>query len=318
MKLGILGTGKIVQEFLPEFVKLKIEIAAILGMLRSKERVENLAAQYNIKKIYFDYDEILADENFDTVYIALPNNLHYLHAKKALLAGKNVIVEKPAVTTAEELADLKKISTENKKILLEAMTIHYLPAYLNIRADLEKLGNIKIVSLNYSQYSSRYDAFKRGEILPAFDAKKAGGALMDLNVYNLQFVIGLFGKPENFTYTANIERGIDTSGVLVLDYGKFKAVCIGAKDCQAPTVSTIQGDGGNIFTEIPVNRIDAYTLNGELKNFAENKSRMTYEFENFVEIIDGKNFERAEKMLSICEISTKILQDARAQVGIKI
>lgn len=318
MKLGILGTGKIVQEFLPEFVKLKIEIAAILATARSKERVENLAAQYNIKKIYFDYDELLADENVDTVYIALPNNLHYLHAKKALLAGKNVIVEKPAVTTAEELADLKKISTENKKILLEAMTIHYLPAYLNIRADLEKLGNIKIVSLNYSQYSSRYDAFKRGEILPAFDPKKAGGALMDLNVYNLQFVIGLFGKPENFTYTANIERGIDTSGVLVLDYGNFKAVCIGAKDCQAPTVSTIQGDGGNIFTEIPVNRIDAYNLNGELKNFAENKSRMTYEFENFVEIIDGKNFERAENMLSICEISTKILQDARAQVGIKI
>ena len=318
MKLGILGTGKIVQEFLPEFAKLKIEIAAILATARSKERVENLAAQYNIKKIYFDYDELLADENVDTVYIALPNNLHYLHAKKALLAGKNVIVEKPAVTTAEELADLKKIATENKKILLEAMTIHYLPAYLNIRADLPKLGNIKIVSLNYSQYSSRYDAFKRGEILPAFDPKKAGGALMDLNVYNLQFVIGLFGKPENFTYTANIERGIDTSGVLVLDYGKFKAVCIGAKDCQAPTVSTIQGDGGNIFTEIPLNRIDAYNLNGELKNFAENKSRMTYEFENFVEIIDGKNFERAEKMLSICEISTKILQDARAQVGIKI
>ena len=318
MNLGILGTGKIVQEFLPEIGKLKIGYKTILGTLRSKERVENLAAQYNIQKIYFDYDELLTDENIDTVYIALPNNLHYSHAKKALLAGKNVIVEKPAVTTVEEFSDLKKIATENKKILIEAMTIHYLPAYLNIRADLPKLGGIKIVSMNYSQYSSRYDAFKQGEILPAFDPKKAGGALMDINVYNLHFVIGLFGKPEKFTYTANIERGIDTSGVMILDYGNFKAICIGAKDCQAPTNSTIQGDKGNIFIPVPTNRIDAYTLNDEFKNFAEDKSRMTYEFKTFIEIIDNKNFECAEKMLQVSEIVAQILQGGREQVGIEI
>ena len=322
MNLGILGTGKIVQEFLPEFNKLKIGCKAILGTLRSKERVENLAAKYNLQKIYYDYDELLTDENLDTIYVALPNNLHYEFAKKALLAGKNVIVEKPAVTTVEEFADLKKIASENKKILIEAVTLHYLPAYLNIRADLQKLGDIKIVSMNYSQYSSRYDAFKQGEILPAFNPKMAGGALMDINVYNINFVVGLFGKPESFTYTANIERGIDTSGVLVMDYGNFKAVCIGAKDCQAPANSTIQGDKGNIFIPVPTNRIDNYILNfnagnGGAKYFDENKHRMLYEFENFIEIIDSKNFELAEKMLSISEISTKILQDAREQVGIK-
>ena len=321
MNLGILGTGKIVQEFLPEIDNLKIGYKAILGTLRSKERVEKLAAQYKLDKIYFDYDELLTDENLDTIYVALPNNLHYEFAKKALLAGKNVIVEKPAVTTAEEFADLKKIAAENKKILIEAMTVHYLPAYLSIRAELENLGDIKIVSMNYSQYSSRYDAFKRGEILPAFNPKMAGGALMDINVYNINFVVGLFGAPKSFTYSANIERGIDTSGVLVMDYGNFKAVCIGAKDCQVLTASTIQGDKGNIFMEIPVNMIDAYVINynngdGSVETFDEDKHRMIYEFENFIEIIDSKNFERAEKMLSISEISTKILQDARAQVGI--
>ena len=317
MNLGILGTGKIVQEFLPEFTKLDIKIAAILATARSKERVENLAAQYKLDKIYFDYDELLKDEKLDTIYVALPNHLHYQFTKKALLAGKNVIVEKPAVTTFEEFADLKKIATENKKILIEAVTLHYLPAYLNIRADLQKLGDIKIVSLNYSQYSSRYDAFKQGEILPAFDAKKAGGALMDINTYNINFVVGLFGKPKTFSYTANIERGIDTSGVMVLDYGNFKAVCIGAKDCQAPTNSTIQGDKGNIFIQVPANRIDAYTLNEEFKNFNENKHRMLYEFEIFIEIIDNKNFERAEKMLQVSEIVAQILQGGREQVGIQ-
>lgn len=317
MKLGILGTGKIVQEFLPVLDKLKISYAAILGTERSRERVENLAAQFNLQKIYFDYDELLADTNLDTIYVALPNHLHYQFAKKALLADKNVIVEKPCVTTYDEFKDLKEIAAERKKILFEAMTIHYLPAYQNLRADLPKLGDIKIVSMNYSQYSSRYDAFKAGEILPAFDPKKAGGALMDINVYNLHFVVGLFGAPQTFQYCANIERGIDTSGVLLMDYGNFKAVCIGAKDCQAPTASTIQGNSGNIFIQVPTNRIDAYSLNGELKNFAEDRHRMLYEFEVFIDVIDSNDFSRAEKMLRVTETVAQILQAARSQVGIQ-
>lgn len=323
MNLGILGTGKIVQEFLPEMENLNIPYKAILGTLRSKERVEKLAAQYKLQKIYFDYDELLKDENLDTIYIALPNNLHYEFAKKALLADKNIIVEKPAVTTFEEFQNLKQIAAEKKKIMLEAVTLHYLPAYENIRADLEKLGDIKIVSMNYSQYSSRYDAFKRGEILPAFDPQKAGGALMDINVYNINFVVGLFGAPKTFTYSANIENGIDTSGVMILDYGNFKAVCIGAKDCEVLTVSTIQGDKGNILMEIPPNRIDAYILNynngeGSVEAFDEDKHRMIYEFENFIEIIDNKNFARAEEMLKISGIVAQILQGGLSQAGIKI
>ena len=315
MKLGILGTGMIVQEFLPELAKLKIELAAILSTAHSKERVEKLAARYNIKKVYLDYAEMLADKNLDTIYIALPNNLHYEFAKKALLADKNIIVEKPCVTTLEEFQDLKKIAAERKKIFIEAMTVHYMPAFQNLRADLPKLGDIKIISMNFSQYSSRYDKFKQGEIAPAFDPQKAGGALMDINVYNLHFVIGLFGKPKNFSYSANIERGIDTSGVLVMDYGDFKAVCIGAKDCQA-TFSTIQGNGGTVSISVTPNNFNAYTLNGELKNFDEGKHRMIYEFEKFIDIVDNCDFERAEKFLAVTEIVSEILQKSHSQIKV--
>ena len=70
-------------------------------------------------------------------------------------------------------------------MIFEAMNLHYIPAFLSLKEDLKKLGDIKIVSFNYSQYSSRYNAFKEGTILPAFDFHKAGGALMDLNVYNI-------------------------------------------------------------------------------------------------------------------------------------
>lgn len=322
MHMGILGAGQIVQDFLPVIGALNIDYLAILGTARSKERVENLAARYGIQKIYYDYDELLADENLDTIYVALPNFLHYSFAKKALLADKNVIVEKPAVTSCEEFKNLRDLASQREKILVEAVTTHYLPAFIDLKKNLDRLGAIKIVSVNYSQYSSRYDAFKAGEILPAFDPAKAGGALMDINLYNLNFVVGLFGAPKSFSYSANVERGIDTSGVMVLDYGNFKAVCIGAKDCQAPTVSSIQGDGGNILVQIPVNRFDAYTLsdnagNSETKNFSDGAHRMLHEFKIFIDMIDRKDFARANAMLEISGAVIEILQGGRAQVGVR-
>ncbi len=322
MKLGILGTGMIVQDLLTTIDKLKIERLAILSTPRSKERAAELAAKYGIEKIYFDYDEMLADKNLDTIYVALPNFLHYSFAKKALRADKNVIVEKPAVTTYEEFADLRDLANQRGKILIEAVTTHYLPAFIDLKKNLAKLGAIKIVSVNYSQYSSRYDAFKAGEILPAFDPQKAGGALMDINVYNLNFVVGLFGAPKSFSYSANVERGIDTSGAMLLDYGDFKAVCIGAKDCQAPTVSSIQGDSGNIVVNIPANRFDEYILNdnagnSETKNFADNSHRMLHEFKIFIDMIDSKNLGTANAMLEISGIVAQILQEGRRQAGIK-
>ena len=59
---------------------------------------------------------------------------------------------------------------------------------------------------------------------------------MDLNIYNIHYIVGLFGRPKNVEYYPNIERGIDTSGILVLDYDKFKCVCIGSKECKAPII----------------------------------------------------------------------------------
>lgn len=320
MKVGILGTGNIVQEFLPHISELKIDSISILSTERSRERTEKLAEQYNINKIYFDYDEMLASENIETIYIALPNILHYSFAKKALQADKNVIIEKPIVTTLAEFNDLKNLAEEHNKILVEATTTHYLPAFSGIKKDLEKLGEIKIVSVNYSQYSSRYDKFKAGEILPAFDPEKAGGAIMDINVYNINFVVGLFGEPEKISYIANIQRGIDTSGILTLDYGKFKAVCIGAKDCQAPTNSTIQGDKGNIIINIPANRFESYKIcdnsgNEETKTFSQ-KFRMLSEFEKFIEMIDSRDVKKMREMLKISETVIKIIQQARKQVGV--
>ena len=69
---------------------------------------------------------------------------------------------------------------------------------------------------------------------------------MDLNLYNLHYVMGLFGKPLEAVYSANIERGIDTSGAAILRYPSFIAVCVAAKDCKGLTGGVIQGSRGCI------------------------------------------------------------------------
>lgn len=176
MKLAILGTGKIVEEVLPVLKEINgIELSAILSTPRSIEKAEKLAELYAISQASSDYDSILANPDVDTVYVALPNHLHYDYAKKALLAGKHVICEKPFTLTLAEFEDLAKIAEQKNRILLEAITNQYLGNFASIKANLAKLGDIKIVECNYSQYSSRYDAFKRGEIAPDFDPAKGGG-----------------------------------------------------------------------------------------------------------------------------------------------
>lgn len=320
MKLGILGTGMIVKDLLTTIDKVEIESVYLLGMKETEDEVKELCNKYNLDGYYLDYDELL-DKEIDTIYVALPNFLHYAFAKKALEHGKNVIIEKPVTANAAELKELIKIAEAKNLIILEAMNIHYLPAYLRLKEYLPEIGKVKIVSFNYSQYSSRYNAFKQGNIMPAFDYHKAGGALMDLNVYNIHGIVGLFGKPQSIQYQANIEKGIDTSGILTLDYGSFKAVSIGAKDCKAPVTLTLQGDKGVICMKKPINQIRAFEyINNESEaatfDMDEGMHRLYYEFKEFIRIIDHKDKNKASEMLEISLTVSEIMEKARKQQGI--
>lgn len=320
MKLGILGTGMIVFDLMNIYEDLGIEKTYVLGTLRQKEATEQLVADHYFAGSYYDYDEMLEDADIDTVYVGLPNFLHYEFSKKAILKGKNVICEKPITSNYAELEELAALAKEHKVILVEAMTVHYMPAFQALKEDVKKLGDIKIVSLNYSQYSSRYDLFKQGTILPAFNYHMSGGALMDLNVYNTHFIVDLFGKPKAVNYMANIEKGIDTSGILTLDYGTFKVVSIGAKDCKAPLMNTIQGDVGNIIVRTPVSRMKAYELGnnqGETEEKAfEAAHAMSYEFKEFIRMIDEKDYAKADEMMEMSKIASEVMNEARRKAGI--
>lgn len=319
MKLGILGTGMIVKDLMTAYSELNIEETYILGTTNTQEETEDIVRIYHLNGSFYDYDELLKSD-VDTIYCALPNHLHYVFSKKALEAGKNVIIEKPITSNSQELEELIELASQNHLMIFEAMNIHYLPSYLSLKEDLNKLGNIKIISFNYSQYSSRYNAFKEGNILPAFDYHKSGGSLMDLNVYNIHALLGLFGKPLNNHYYANIERNIDTSGMMLFDYEAFKAISIGAKDCKAPVMNTIQGDKAAIVINTPMNQMYEYTIhynNGttETKSFKK-EHRLIYEFKEFKRMIENQDFVKQQKMLNLSLEISKVMEKGRKQEGV--
>ncbi len=294
MKLGIIGSGMIVKDFLSfahELSEIKLEAIAA----RNIENLKELQSKYNIKNIYTDIKLCLENKEIDTIYVAVPNNLHYTVAKKALEAGKNVICEKPFTLKYDEAVELFEIAEARGLILIEAITNQYQKNYLDIKYNIDKIGEIRLVECNFSQLSSRYEAFKNGVIAPVFDKSKGGGVLGDLNIYNIHFVVGLFGKPNKVHYSPNIVNDVDTSGILLLEYNNFKVVCIAAKDTFNNSYVNIQGDQGIIKVIGPTNEVPNYSIQTKDNLIEENKNihshRMFAEFKKFVEVINNKDIE---------------------------
>ena len=323
MKLGIVGAGLIVHTLLEFIHELEddIELTAISATPAEIDKLKDLQKQHGFHYVYTDINELLMNDEIDTVYLGVNNQMHYLFGKKVLEANKNLIMEKPFTSNYDQAKKLVDMAKDRHLMIFEAISTIYNPNFIKIQELLPTLGNIKIVTTNYTQYSSRYDAFKAGEILPAFDYRKSGGALMDLNIYNIHFIVRLFGAPKSVHYIANVEKEIDTSGILTMEYDTFKAVCIAAKDCAAPFTNCIQGNEGCICTGSPMftltdfdyqlNKQEAvhYDLTGE-------SHRMKHEFIQFLKLYDNKDYEGVYKNLEHSLNVMKVVTDARKDIDL--
>ncbi|MDR1541725.1 MAG: Gfo/Idh/MocA family oxidoreductase [Clostridiales bacterium] len=324
MKIGIAGAGFIVPSFLTAVKQVNdMNVMAICGVDSDREKMEALSKEHCIPHLYYSYDEMLENRSIDTVYIAVPNFLHYHFTKKALQRGKNAFVEKPFASNYEHARELVDLSVEKHLYLFEAIANQYNPNYLKVKETVNEIGDIKLFQMNYSQYSRRYDSFKKGIILPVFDYKKSGGAIMDLNVYNIHFVVGIFGKPKSFHYYANIEKDIDTSGILVMEYATFLSLLVAAKDCKAPSSISIQGDRGYIYSDSPSNVFDRFEIkynNGnEIDyNLGCGQERLSFELRAFKEMISNQEFDKMQDKLGQSLLVQQILDESRKQAGIEI
>ncbi len=324
MKLAVLGSGQIVADFLPHASAVPgLELAAIWGRPASREHLERLRDAFGIGAVFVDLDACLADSGIDTVWVAVPNSLHMEVARAALLAGKHVICEKPFVLAEGELAELRALAAERGLILVEAITTAYLSNYRWIRENLGKVGELRLIQCDYSQYSSRYDAFRAGTVLPAFDPAMGGGALMDIGIYTLHFVVGLLGDPRSVTYTPNLERGVDTSGVVVLEYDTCTAVCVCAKDSDGPIRTKIQGTDGSIVVNGPPNVMASVELRRRgsdpvAVDLSAHPHRMVEEFREFERMIRDLDLSARDARLDHSQLVLSVATRALASAGLRL
>ncbi|MGN0334256.1 MAG: Gfo/Idh/MocA family protein [Lachnospiraceae bacterium] len=319
MKIGIVGNGMIVEMFLNDVKSVKhAEITALCVRKQSREKGQAMVENFQIPHLYTDYEEFLSNPEIETVYIGISNLAHYSYAKLALKAGKHVICEKPFTVTSAEAEDLAVSARKKHLFLWEAFIVPYTPVYPAIRRALPEIGEVKLITCNYSKISSRYRRYLEGTVLPAFDPALAGGCLYDLNIYNLHFVTGLFGRPNCAHYYANRGyNGVDTSGVAILEYDGFHAICTAAKDSDSAPLCVIQGDQGTIRGYGSVSTLSkAVLLKGKQETLlAEGTGivSLTGELNEFIRQFEEKDYTACYEMLDHSLLVTALVDSMLQQ-----
>lgn len=322
LRLGTIGSGIIVRSILDCVQQTEgIHLDAVYS--RTEETGQVLAGDYGAKKVFTDLDAFLADPKVDVVYIASPNLLHYQQVKQALLAGKHVVCEKPFCTGAEQARELLELARSRRKFLIEAVPTPFLPNFPVLREYLPKVGRVKLVLGNYTQYSARYDKLLAGEVTNIFDPQLAGGCLMDINYYNVYLTTALFGPPEQAEYRPNrFSNGVDTSGVVLLTYPGFTAALAGAKDARGVSSFQIEGELGFIQVKGGSNglaEIRVVSPEGEkILNLQPDSNRWLYEVRAVTGLIHSGDYETAYGMLQDITLPTvAAVEQARKSAGLR-
>ena len=220
LKIGIIGTGAISHHFV-DAAHTSEEYQLVAVYSRKIETAEKFASHYQDVTL-FDQLEDFFKHPFDVVYIASPNSLHFSQAKIALVAGKHVILEKPAVTQPEEWQELIEVATENQRFIFEAARNYHEEAFATIK-DFLANKHVLGADFNYAKYSSKMPELLAGNTPNVFSDRFAGGALMDLGIYPLYAAIRLFGKPTRATYQAQqLDNSIDLNGDGILSYPDYQ------------------------------------------------------------------------------------------------
>lgn len=320
LKLGTIGSGVIVHGILDNVLRTEhISLAAVYS--RDREKGEQLAGQYGGRNVYTDLEAFLQDEQVNTVYIASPNILHYAQARMALQAGKHVICEKPFCIRKAQVLELLELAKKKDLMLTEAAPTTYLPNYEILKEALPKIGRIRLVMANYSQYSSRYDNLLAGQTTNVFNPQFAGGCLMDINYYNVYLTVALFGRPRTAVYYPNLHaNGIDTSGIAHLQYPDFPAVCIGAKDTRGVNFYQIEGEKGYIYVEDGSNGLRAVRIvtgeKEEIVNLQQDPDRLYYEVRALTQLMLEEKKTQLYQRVELAADAVGTVEEIRKAAGL--
>ncbi len=244
MRVGIIGAGRIAVIMAETLRKMRgVEAYAIAS--RSLEKAQAFAFEHGMTKAYGSYEEMLQDKKLDLVYIATPHTLHLTHAKLCIDYGKPVLVEKPFCVNAAQAQELLDYAKEKGVFITEAIWVRYLPMYETIKQTLDSgiIGKPKLLTANLG-----YEMTEKERLV---DPKLAGGALLDVGIYPLNFAYMLFGNDiDKIEASAVLKDGIDTQDSMTLTYKDGRmAVLNSSMVAVSDRLGIIQGTKGYMVIE---------------------------------------------------------------------
>ena len=279
MKVAILGAGVIATSMATAINGLDSSVEAYAVASRSLEKAEEFRAKWGFQKAYGSYAEMLADPEVDLVYVATPHSHHYEHAKMCIEAGKAVLCEKSFTANAKQAKDIIALAEEKKVFLTEAIWTRYMPSRKLIDEAVASgiIGEPTQIIADLS-----YSIEAKGRMT---DPALAGGALLDLGVYPINFASMVFGDEiEDISgvcmYT---DTGVDAQESITMRYKDGK-IAILASSMKAAThrFGQITGTKGYInCTNINnVEKIEVFDENHNLiKEIPVPKQINGYEYE---------------------------------------
>ncbi|MED4228806.1 Gfo/Idh/MocA family oxidoreductase [Neobacillus cucumis] len=321
INFATVGTGWITEAFI-QAARLSEQYQLVGVYSRTEEKAKQLAQQYNAPNYYTDLEEMAKSDEIQAVYIASPNSLHFEQTLIFLKNKKHVICEKPIFSNSAELATAYKTAEENGVFLFEAIRNIHTPNFKILKEKLHMAGQLRSAILPYLQYSSRYDAFLKGEEPNIFSAEYSGGALVDLGVYPIYLAVGLFGEPKKVSYHPVILRsGVDGSGTLLLEYDGFVCTILCSKIVHSVLPCEINGEKGTFVLEdaAPISEIlfhDSHTKESQILSVDQEQQNMVYECINIASIIQNHHTMEYNQLKDWSNIVLRITEEARRQNNI--
>lgn len=254
LRFGIVGTGRISDWVLKGAGQdPRIKVTAVCS--RTVEAAAAFVKGQPLAsgaKIYTSVEAMVADPQVDAIYIGTPNQTHCEYAVTALNAGKHVLCEKPLAINAEEGYKMVEAARRSGCLLMEAMISTLNPNFLEVASRLNEIAPIRNYSSYFCQYSSKYEALKRGEVATAFKSGTAG-ALRDVGVYTIYPLVALFGRPSmvkgKLTTVRTPEGESDVSGTALLVYDGMEATLTWSKSYDSFQPTEIAGENGNLILD---------------------------------------------------------------------
>lgn len=320
MKFAIIGTNFVSDMFMEGALSIdECEVVAVCS--KYVEDTREFAKKYNIPNIFDNYSDMLAWGEFDAVYIATPNSTHREICECFLNAGYHVFCEKPMAANYDEVKEMIDCARRNGVYLHEGLVPLYSENFKTIKSNLYRVGRLRQVNINMSQYSSRYDAYLEGKNPTTFRRELCNGATMDLGVYMLALCIALFGDPQKvLSASVMLDTGVDVSSSSILIYEGFLVNLAYSKANNTGNHFEICGEKGSLIIDHPT-RISSVVFKairgGECIELASKPVGLFYY--EIREMIDSIKSGKTESVSVPQELSLALhrqLTDIRRSVGI--